>query len=178
MALFGFNFGKSDSEQQSNSGVIGNDKNILSNWAAPKATAVGDFGFNRLMSPVPTFNVGRYGLGSQFDTAIDTIGSNMFGKASSTAGARGFLSPENLGGVVGSAVRQAAPQLAPFADSAAKLSYFGPEQIMSQRYNDINSLFTTIAQLLGSHGSGSSSAFNFGMQTGSGGSMGPSGSFI
>lgn len=72
---------------------------------------------------------GKFGLDPTFDTAISTLGRNLFNKSSSSAATRGQLSPENLSNVVGSALTQAAPALAGFADKSRNRELFGPAQL-------------------------------------------------
>jgi hypothetical protein len=162
-------FSKQDSNasMQQNSGIEhGAHKTDLSAFAGPEIRNVARAGMQQLFAPVPQLNPGKYGVAAEFDPAIETLGNNMFGRASSTAGARGFLSPENLGGVIGSAVRQAAPQMAQYADSAAERRLFGPDKIMASRYGTVNNIFDVIARLLGSSGSSSSSSNGFGFGDG------------
>jgi hypothetical protein len=171
-------FTKSDSKSSSiqNTGIEhGAHKTDLSAFAGPESRTLARAGMDQLFAPIPQFNPGKFGVAAEFDPAIETLGNNMFGKASSTAGARGFLSPENLGGVIGSAVRQAAPQMAQYADSAANRKLFGPDQIMAQRYGNVTNIFDVIARLLGGSGSSMSSSNSLGFAM-PGGAMGsPSG---
>lgn len=157
----GFGVQSSNSSGKQNSGLLENDKTGISSYAAGLAPQFGGSMMNFMNAPMPSFDLGKYGVASEFDPAIETLGNNMFSKASSTAGARGMLSPENLLGVIGSGVRQAAPQLAQFADSAAQRRLFGPDQIMAQRYGTANNFLTTLSQLLGGSGSQSSNSFGF-----------------
>lgn len=128
---------------------------------------------------------GKFGLDPTFDTAISRLGSNLFSKASGAAATRGQLSPENLSNVVGSAVSQAAPQLAGFAEKSRQRELFGPaqlakqiqgirfnpqlkeEQVRQQRLAQSLSSVGAISQALGGFGSSfgksSGSSFNFGL---------------
>ncbi len=128
---------------------------------------------------------GKFGLDPTFDTAISTLGRNLFNRSSSSAAVRGQLNPANLSNVVGSAVTQAAPALAGFADKSRNRELFGPaqlakqiqgirfnpqlaeEKIRQQRLAQSLSSVGAISQALGgfgsSFGSSSGSSFNFGL---------------
>ena len=128
---------------------------------------------------------GKFGLDPTFDTAISTLGRNLFNKASGSAATRGQLNPANLSNVVGSALTQAAPTLAGFADKSRTRELFGPaqlakqiqgvkfnpqlseERIRQQRLAQSLSSVGAISQALGGFGSSfgksSGSSFNFGL---------------
>ena len=156
----------SNSEQESNSGLLRGDKSGISSYAAGLAPQLGGSLMNFVRSQTPSFNTGRYGVAEEFDPAIEMLGNNMFNKASGNAAAKGFVSPGNLEGVIGSAVREAAPQLAQLADSAAQRRLFGPDQIMAQRFGTGQNFLTALSQLLGGSASGNSSSFGFNVSAG------------
>ena len=75
---------------------------------------------------------GRFGIDPGFDRAISQLGTQLFSRASGAAAARGQLSPESRAGVIGSAIRQAAPALAGFAERSRQRELFGGGQLIQQ----------------------------------------------
>lgn len=70
-----------------------------------------NFAKGRLQDTNPFQLNASTGLTAPQMAAFNTLGQNLFSNVSSNYAGRGFLSPENIGGVVGSSLQQAAPQL-------------------------------------------------------------------
>lgn len=86
------------------------------------------------------------GLTAAQNEAFSTLGKQLFGNVSSNYAARGFLSPDNVAGVIGSSLQQAAPTL---LDTVGR-NQMGNQAIMSDRFGALNSLLGQAPGLLGS----------------------------
>ena len=90
--------------------------------------------------------LGANGLtGAQMD-AFNTLGKNLFSGVSSNFAGRGFLSPDNVTGVLGSSLTQAAPQLM----NQVFQNQMGNQSVMSDRFSALRGLLDTGTGLAGS----------------------------
>lgn len=90
--------------------------------------------------------LGTNGLtGAQMD-AFNTLGKNLFSGVSSNFAGRGFLSPDNVTGVLGSSLTQAAPQLM----NQVFQNQMGNQSVMSDRFGALRGLLDTGTGLAGS----------------------------
>ncbi|MGL5936020.1 MAG: hypothetical protein ACRCZI_10435 [Cetobacterium sp.] len=78
--------------------------------------------------------------------AFDTLGKNIFSGVSSNYAGRGFMSPDNITGVLGSSLTQAAPSL---MDQVFK-NQMGNQSVMSDRFAALSNLLNTGTGLAGS----------------------------
>lgn len=72
---------------------------------------------------------GKYGLGESADTAVEKYGNFMFGKQSASGASRGMMSPENMSGVIGSAVTNALPFLIPQIQQFQQAQFMAPQSM-------------------------------------------------
>mgnify|MGYP001611720645 CR=1 FL=1 len=113
-----------------------------------------------------------------YDTGFSQAVTQALSRFSGNEAARGFLQPNAVANIAGSAAQQVAPQFAamamPLAGQNILQSMLGPEQIDQSRINQYMDLIRTM--LSGGtggtgQGSGSSNAFGFNVS----GGIGPSG---
>lgn len=151
-----------------------------------KGTAADDVKFGSTLSKFS--EKGKFGIDPGFDAAISQIGRDMFSRASGSAASRGQLNPANLSAVVGSAIGQAAPALAGFAQTSRDRETSGlikaagdvqgiqrsgqltEEEIRRRRLAQGLDATGAITGLLGgsSEAQGTSSSFSVGAQGGAG----------
>lgn len=105
---------------------------------------------------------GRYGLGSNADSAVDELGRQMFSRTSADMAGRGYVSPENQAGVAGSAMQSVLPQLIPNIQQWQQAQFQAPlslgqyaMQVAGQPANFWN-------QTLGAQSQSKSNQFSFG----------------
>lgn len=107
-------------------------------------------------------------MASQME-GVNQFGKNMFNDVSSNYAGRGFLAPENVAGVIGSAVTNASPQLM----QQIYQNQAGNQAVQSDRFNQLNQALSLYSGLLGgqsqSQGTTTSNGigFNFANQLGS-----------
>lgn len=77
--------------------------------------------------------------------AFNTLGKNLFSGVSSNFAGRGFLSPDNVTGVLGSSLTQAAPQLM----NQVFQNQMGNQSVMSDRFGALRGLLDTGTGLAG-----------------------------
>lgn len=174
ISLFG-NFSQSDSQQKSNSGFLeGSDKDFASrtgvNGLAGLFASADDLYRNKA---VPQFNMSQKipGLFQEQEGAANVFANNMFSKASAGGAMRGQFSPNNTPGIVGSAITNMGAQLFPIIGQNLQNQMLLPEQIRTQRFQNVLSPLQALIQGLGSNSSGSSSSLG----VGGGGSYGGGG---
>ena len=107
---------------------------------------------------------GKYGIGSNTDPAVENFGQYMFGNASGAAGARGQLSPEQLGGITGSAVMNSAPTLLPLIQQWQLSQFQAPVSLNQAAVNTAQAPAANWASLLGAQATSSGSSLGFGAQ--------------
>jgi len=108
-----------------------------------------DFGINKIRDRINDNNplgLMANGLTGAQNNAFATLGKQMFGDVSGSYAGRGFLSPDNVSGVIGSSLQQAAPQLM----GQVFQNQMGNQSIMSDRFGALNNLLSTGSGLLGS----------------------------
>lgn len=176
VGLFGFNFGKSDSESKQESGLRGTE--YFGEAASHAAGSLRDtrnlmgeindsqFGEFRGQRGEDMFNPGQFGLGTQADEAVKKMMSYSLGRMSAEGAGRGMLSPENTPGVAASATRQVLPQLLPQISQMAQWIYQLPEIWKSSLLQYNTNTANTFAPFLGSQGNANASGFNFGASVG------------
>jgi len=91
------------------------------------------------------FQLNASGLTAAQQNAFNTLGQQMFGNVSSNYASRGFLSPENVSGVVGSSLQQVAPQLM----GQVFQNQMGQQQVLSDRFGQLREMLNTGTGLLG-----------------------------
>lgn len=142
-----FSGGKSTSTSDSFSGLRGYD---MSGYNALMGRTPGDVNFltNRLQDRVGNSN--PLGLNSQGFTpeqmqGVNVFGQNLFNNVSGNYASRGFTSPENINGVIGSAVTQATPQLM----SMIGTNQMNNQQLVGNRFDQLQNAMNLYPQLLG-----------------------------
>lgn len=74
---------------------------------------------------------GRYGMGANVDAGVNEYGRDMFSQTSADMGGRGFVSPENQGGVIGSAIQRSLPQLIPQMMDFQRQQFMAPQDLLN-----------------------------------------------
>lgn len=176
VGLFGFNFGKSDSEAKQESGLRGTEyfgktaadaSDALSRTKALTDSITGsNFGEYRGQRGEDMFDPGQFGLGAASDQAVQKMLSYSLSRMSAEGAGRGMLSPENTPAVAASATRQVLPQLLPQISEMAKWIYQLPEMWKQSLLGYNTNTANSFAPFLGAQGSSSSSGFNFGTSIG------------
>jgi len=140
-----FSGGNTQSTSTSYSGLRGTKQ------FRPLATDLGSgfsFGMNRAKAQLGDENplgLNASGLTDSQMSAFNTLGKNLFSGVSSNYASRGFLNPENVSGVLGSSLTQAAPQL---MDQVYK-NQMGQQQVLSDRFSALRGLLDTGTGLAG-----------------------------
>lgn len=153
-----FSGGKSWSTSDSYSGLRGTD------YFKPHAKGIADdyrFGADSIKSRVTDFNplgLTGNGLTTAQNSAFKTLGEQLFSNVSGSYAGRGLLSPENVSGVIGSSLTQAAPTL---MDQVYK-NQMGNESIMSDRFTQLLNVLNAGTGLAGteSHSASNTSQGN------------------
>lgn len=175
------NYSKSESSQRSNSGFLeGSDKEFASrtgvNGMAGLFDSANDLYRNQA---IPQFNMSSTipGLFKEQEGAANAFANNLFAKASAGGALRGQFSPNNTPGIVGSAITNMGATLFPMISQNLQNAMLIPEQIRTQRFNNVMSPLQALIAGLGSTSSGSSNslAFGGGASTGDGGGGGAGG---
>jgi len=147
-----FSGGTSQSTSTSYSGLRGTKE------FTPLAEQLGEgykFGIDTAKQRVGEMNplgLNASGLTDSQMSAFNTLGKNLFSGMSSNYAGRGFLNPENVSGVLGSSLAQAAPQL---MDQIYK-NQMGQQQVLSDRFGTLRGLLDTGTGLAGSQSSSTS----------------------
>jgi hypothetical protein len=140
-----FSGGKTTSESQSFSGLRGTDQ------FKPLSRQLGSgfqFGMDTARQRVGDMNplgLNASGLTDAQMNAFNTLGKNLFSGVSSNFAGRGFVSPDNITGVLGSSMTQAAPQL---MDQVFK-NQMGQQSVLSDRFGALRGLLDTGTGLAG-----------------------------
>lgn len=127
----------------------------------------GDFTFaldnlqNRADSGGNILGLSNQGLMNAQLQGVDTLGRQAFNQASSNFALRGFNRPENIGGVVGSALTALSPQLM----SLVGQNVLNNQQLQSNRFAQLQDMMNLYPDLLGgkqfSSGSGRDPGFGY-----------------
>lgn len=159
-----FTSSQGSQQQQSNSGLLAADRAEFSPFAAQFTTDLGRQlqGLTTMPAPESGFQLGRYGLASNFDQIAKQLGDDAFTRASASGAARGILSPEGFAGVAGSGIQNALPQLAQFALPSLQNSLFGPQQFRQQNFAPSLAFANLFPGLLGNQFSGTGKQSSFG----------------
>jgi hypothetical protein len=178
VGIFGFNFNKQDSDQESNSGFIGDDKKVASKTGTYGAHSLFENATARLNSPLPQFNMSSTipGLFKEQEGAVQAFANKMFANASAGGALRGQFSINNTPGIVGSAITNMGATLLPMISQNLQNQMLLPEQIFNQRFTNAMTPLQALISGLGSSAKGTASGFGIGAQFGSGGSGGGGGS--
>jgi hypothetical protein len=140
-----FSGGGTTSTSESYSGLRGTDQ------FKPLAERLGsgfNFGIDTAQNRVGNENplgLGANGLTDAQMNAFNTLGKNLFSGVSSNFAGRGFLSPDNVTGVLGSSLTQAAPQLM----QQVFQNQMGNQSVMSDRFSALRGLLDTGTGLAG-----------------------------
>jgi hypothetical protein len=141
-----FSGGGTTSTSESFSGLRGTDQ------FKPLSERLGSgfkFGIDTAQNRVNDTNplgLGANGLTDAQMDAFNTLGKNLFSGVSSNFAGRGFLSPDNITGVLGSSLTQAAPQLL----GQVFQNQIGNQSILSDRFAALRGLLDTGTGLAGS----------------------------
>lgn len=141
-----FSGGSTTSTSDSYSGLRG------TKFFKPLAQQLGsgfDFGINLAKQRAGETNplgLNAQGLTDAQSTAFNTLGRNLFSDVSSNFAGRGMLSPENVSGVIGSSLTQAAPQLL----QQIFQNQMGQQSVLSDRFGALSNLLNTGTGLAGS----------------------------
>lgn len=141
-----FSGGGTTSTSESYSGLRGTDQ------FKPLSERLGSgftFGMNTAQDRVNDANplgLESNGLTRAQMDAFNTLGKNLFSGVSSNFAGRGFLSPDNVTGVLGSSLTQAAPQLM----NQVFQNQMGNQSVMSDRFSALRALLDTGTGLAGS----------------------------
>lgn len=141
-----FSGGGTTSTSESFTGLRGTDQfKPLSERLGSGFTFGMDTAQNRVNDANP-LGLGMNGLTDAQMSAFNTLGKNLFSGVSSNFAGRGFLSPDNVTGVVGSSLTQAAPQLM----NQVFQNQMGNQSVMSDRFAALRGLLDTGTGLAGS----------------------------
>ena len=179
--MFNFGFGKSDSNQESNSGFLGKDKGYASDTAVNGLAGLFDSANDLYRNKaIPQFNMSSSipGLFQEQEGAANAFANKMFANASAGGALRGQFSPNNTPGIVGSAITNMGATLLPMISQNLQNAMLIPEQIRTQRFNNVMTPLQALIAGLGSSAKGESSALqmSLGLGGGGGGTGGSSGS--
>ena len=181
MIGLGGNYSKSEqkSDASAESGFVGYDKN--------RASAAAMDGLNNLFTSaddlyrnkaIPQFNMSKSmpGLFDEQVGAMDAYAKKMFANASAGGALRGGVSINNTPAIVGSAITNMGSTLLPIISNNLKDNMLLPEQIRTQRFNNVMSPLQALIAGLGSkseqHSQGSGFGVGGNIQAGSGGGGG------
>ena len=125
--------------------------------------AIAQFGFgniqslaqplaNRIGEPTPTLPLTPEGLFPQQQQAFRTAVQQALGTSSADFARRGFLRPENINAIAGSAAQNVMPQFAPLISQNVVQSTLTPEQVTQNRINQLMQLIGIYPGLLGGIG--------------------------
>lgn len=116
------------------------------------------------------FNLNADGLLPQQTSGVNTLGRNLFSSISSNYAGRGLMAPDNVAGVIGSAVREASPQLMNMIGQNVRDSILIPEAVRQGRFAQLQNAMGLYPALLGSESHSTSSGggigYNFANQAG------------
>jgi hypothetical protein len=167
-----FNYNQSKQKSESQSGLRGTPyEGMAESNAASAGTNLTNIA-NQATSDMTKYQgrtgaqmlpTGKYGMASNADPAMENYGKYMFGNASSSAGARGQLAPEQLGGIVGSAVMNSAPTLLPLIQQWQLDQFQAPVSLNQAAVQTAQAPAQNWANLLGAQASASGSSFGFGV---------------
>lgn len=178
------NFGTSKQQSQAYSGLRGTSSqdyaqdqtvqagNILTNQANEILRNPMQF---RGLSGSQLLPGGRYGLGSNADTAVDELGRQMFSRTSADMAGRGYVSPENQAGVAGSAMQSVLPQLIPNIQQWQQAQFQAPLSLGQYAMLVAQQPANFWNQALGAQSQSSGNQFSFGFNPTGAGSTGASG---
>jgi hypothetical protein len=113
-----------------------------------------------LGSALPTLT--SSGLYPQQQDAFSTAVQQALGQVSGSYAQRGFLRPENINAIAGSAAQNVMPQFMGLIGQNIQ----APELVMQQRMNQFMDFLKTVLGAPGGTGQGSASAWNVGLGTG------------
>lgn len=147
-----FDGGSSSYSSDSFSGLRSRDNDAFNKIAN---RTPGDYNFlqNNLQSwaksPIPGLNLGADGLLAEQRAGVNTLGQNLFSAVSGNYAKMGLMNPQNVSGVIGSAVTQASPGLLDLIGSNVRDSILMPEQIKQNRFAALNNAMSAVPGLLG-----------------------------
>ena len=165
-----FGYSQSKQQSQSQSGLRGTAFQDQAAWQANNAgmnlqnvanQATSDMTKYQGQTGAQLLPTGKYGIASNADPAMENYGRFMFGNASSSAGARGQLSPEQLGGITGSAVMNSAPTLLPLIQQWQLDQFQAPVSLNQAAVQTAQAPAQNWANLLGAQANASGSSFGF-----------------
>lgn len=145
-----FSGGKQTSETNTYSGLrhpnLWNEFSDTAKGVANDYSFLSNAGRNYFNSPMPTLN--PQGFYDQQMEGVNQFGKQMFGNVSGDYASRGFLTPDNIGGVIGSAVTAASPQL--MSQIASNIQQ--QEAMKTNRFSPLLSVLGAAPGLLGNEG--------------------------
>ena len=145
-----FSGGSTISKNDSYSGLRTGDANLNGGFVNLLKRTPQDFNFAVDALKARTQDTNPFQLNSQGFTApqmegVNQFGKNLFNSVSSNYAGRGFLAPDNVAGVIGSAVTQASPTLMQqiYQNQAAN------QDAQSTRFGQLNQALAMYSGLLG-----------------------------
>ena len=158
---FGGNFLGTGGAQQTQSGSDLRQQSFAQFPDLQKAIA--QFGFEniralsgplaqRIDQPTPTLPLTPEGLFPQQQQAFRTAVQQALGTSSSDFARRGFLRPENINAIAGSAAQNVMPQFLPLISQNVVQAALTPEQVTQNRINQLMQLIGIYPGLLGGIG--------------------------
>lgn len=170
-------YGESESQAQSRTGLRGtayeggaasnafqagtNYQNLFNQFMTSPFQFAGQTGSQMLPS-------GKFGLGSNADSAVSEMMTQLHGLSSADMGSRGFLHPENRANVIGSAITRALPTLIPQIQQWQTQQFQAPLSLYAFAGEQARGVGDLWGRLLGAQSDASSSAFNFNVAGGGG----------
>lgn len=170
--MFNFGFGKSSSNQESNSGFLqGPHKFGASSRAFDGLRVLSNDTQEQFQAPVPQFNMSSNipGLFQEQEGAANAFANKMFANASAGGALRGQFSPNNTPGLIGSAITNMGATLFPMIAQNLQNAMLIPEQIRAQRVQNAMSPLQALIAGLGSSASGKYDSLNMMLGLGGGG---------
>lgn len=177
----GMGFGVQSGSSKSTQGLIPGAREYFSNRSLPlfgdvekaSADAANDpAGLDFLPALNQLIPLGKYGLPVGAEAGVAQLGRDLFGQASSSRALRGGMTPMDLEGVLGDAIRSASGQLIPLSTQTAMQRAQMLPAFRQASFGYKMTPMDMVNKLLS--GSGESSAKNFGfnaqISSGAGGS--------
>lgn len=166
----GLGFGTSNQNSTSYSGLRGTPgfNDFASSYSGlgkntanlAKSYAKSPFGFFQGQSINQLAPVSQYGLPPELSSAMGSIASQQFAKASAGGAMNGMVSPANTEGIVGSSLNNIGQFLTPYIMDYAKYRQQLPDQLMNSRLGFLTNTLGSMAPGLGSQSSYQGSSLN------------------
>ena len=127
--------------------------------------AIAEFGFGNIQSlanplsarfqePTPTLPLTPEGLFPQQQQAFQSAVQQALGVSSADSALRGYLRPEHINAIAGSAAQNVMREWGPLIGQNVVQSTLTPEQVTQNRINQLLQLISTYPGLMGTQGAG------------------------